>query len=252
MNSTTPLRKSLQLKDGGVISVVGAGGKTAIMLRLARELSNKKENVLATTTTRILRPPKRFGGEFILSSSADDILKKSKYFLKSNHQIAAASYFVSRTQNKVAGFSPETIDRFHASGVFQWIIVEADGAAQRPLKAPAAHEPVIPSRSSLVIGVVGLDSVGKTLSEKNVFRPELFSKITGIPLGSRVTAESIAKAAIHKNGVMKGSPEGAKQILFLNKADIPKGKAHARNILKSIKKFGPGAIEKIIVGMARR
>jgi probable selenium-dependent hydroxylase accessory protein YqeC len=39
------------LKKGGVISIVGAGGKTALMFRLARELSKDGGRVLTTTTT---------------------------------------------------------------------------------------------------------------------------------------------------------------------------------------------------------
>ena len=42
-----------------------------------------------------------------------------------------------------------------------YVLVEADGAKRFPLKAPAAHEPVIPDETRLVIAVAGLSGVGK-------------------------------------------------------------------------------------------
>ena len=49
----TSLRHSLNLNGGGVISIVGAGGKTALMFRMARELAGGGDRVLTTTTTKI-------------------------------------------------------------------------------------------------------------------------------------------------------------------------------------------------------
>ena len=47
------LRDALKLDEGGVVSFVGAGGKTSLMFSLARELSKVGESVLTTTTTKI-------------------------------------------------------------------------------------------------------------------------------------------------------------------------------------------------------
>jgi len=251
MNSKASWHESLQLENGGVVSIVGAGGKTGIMFGLARELAARGENVLTTTTTRILSPSKDCGGHLVLSSSADEILKRSERALKLRRHITAASHLVPGTKNKLAGFSPKTIDRFHASGIFRWIVAEADGAAQKPLKAPAPHEPAVPSGTAWMIGVVGLDCVGKRLSAENVFRSELFSKMTGIPEGRPVTAESVGRAAVHRHGVMKGSPKSAKRILFLNKADIPEGIKYARDILESVKRLNSGIIDRVIFGKAQ-
>ncbi|MCF8109113.1 MAG: hypothetical protein K9J81_08985, partial [Desulfohalobiaceae bacterium] len=40
----------------GIISLVGAGGKTSLMFQLAREIAARKQRVLTTTTTRIFSP----------------------------------------------------------------------------------------------------------------------------------------------------------------------------------------------------
>lgn len=41
------------------------------------------------------------------------------------------------------------------------LFIVGDGSAGKSIKGHLAHEPVIPSRSSLVIVVVGIDSVGE-------------------------------------------------------------------------------------------
>ena len=76
--------------------------------------------------------------------------------------------------------------------MFQWIIVEADGAKRRPLKAPGRYEPVIPACSHIVIGVVGLNGLGKPLDKKYVFRPEIFAEITKLGLGKPIDENAVA------------------------------------------------------------
>jgi hypothetical protein len=52
----TSLCRGLALGKNGVISLVGAGGKTSLMFRLAHELSASGDTVLTTTTTKIYPP----------------------------------------------------------------------------------------------------------------------------------------------------------------------------------------------------
>src|SRR4030067_2624843 len=50
------LKGALGLREREVISLVGAGGKTTLMFRLARELVLDGKKVVTTTTTKILEP----------------------------------------------------------------------------------------------------------------------------------------------------------------------------------------------------
>src|SRR4030042_6313460 len=50
------LIESLDLRAKEVISLVGAGGKTTLMFRLAKELLLAGKRVVTTTTTKILEP----------------------------------------------------------------------------------------------------------------------------------------------------------------------------------------------------
>ena len=198
------LLHSLNLKDGGVISLVGAGGKTSLMFRLAHELSRQGAPVLSTTTTKIYTPGRKQSPIVMISRSAETLTAKFSGILKQYSHISGGRQLIP-FQNKLKGFRPETIDAIWRSGAFRWIIVEADGAAGKPLKAPAAHEPVIPQSSKWVIGVVGLEAAGKALTERWAFRPQLVSKITGVAKGAAITETVIAEMLLNKNGIMKGA-----------------------------------------------
>ena len=229
----TSLRHSLGLKNGGVISLVGAGGKTALMFRLARELSGQGDRVLTTTTTKIYTPNRKQSPIVIISKSARALLIEAREILKQKRHVSAGSQQI-HFQNKLKGIAPETIDTFWQSGIFRWIIVEADGAGGKPLKAPAVHEPVIPNSTKWTIGICGLEAVGRPLTERWVFRPQRVSKITGLALGSCITESAIAKLFISPDGIMKNIPVQSKRFAFLNQAEsqarLEAGKKIARLI----------------------
>jgi probable selenium-dependent hydroxylase accessory protein YqeC len=238
---------ALLLKGGGVVSLVGAGGKTRLMFRLARELSRAGERVLTTTTTRIHAPTVEQSPACILAVTAEEILERAAPALSRHRHITAAAG-LSADPGKLAGLAPDTVDLLRASQVFDWIIVEADGAAGRPLKAPAEHEPVIPSSSGWLVGVVGLRALGKPLTDQWVFRAEMFSRITGLPPGAAVTEEAIAAALVHEQGVLKGAPGECCCLAFLNQADAPGAKAAGLRIAGLLKRLGGSRIQRTIVG----
>ena len=76
-----------------------------------------------------------------------------------------------------------------------YVLVEADGSRQLPLKAHDAHEPVIPAVSRQVICVVGASGFGKPIRE-SVHRPEQFCALTGAAASDPVTPEQAAKAIL--------------------------------------------------------
>ncbi|MBW2085743.1 MAG: putative selenium-dependent hydroxylase accessory protein YqeC, partial [Deltaproteobacteria bacterium] len=241
------LREKLLLKGGGVISLVGAGGKTTLMFRLARELADAGETVLTTTTTKIYKPSKEQSPCIIISADLEEVVKQAKKFkLECAHITAACGYLAS--QGKLTGFKPYVINQLWETGLFRWILVEADGAARKPLKAPASHEPVIPTCSGWVVAMIGLDAVGKPLEDQWVFRSRLYSQITGLPPGKPVTEDSVARIILHHQGLMKGSPSRARRFVFLNKAE-DEGAHKAEQKIGSILLIkGHDKLEKIVIG----
>ena len=256
------LRESLMLTDGGVVSIVGAGGKTSLMFRIARELSQAGESVLTTTTTKILMPDKDQSSRVIVSDSLGEFLSKAGMAIKDNPHITAASEVLTAMvdiqpraidmdqRRKLIGFLPEFIDAVHKAGVFNWILVEADGAAGKPLKAPDPHEPVIPESTARLIGILGLDGVGKPLDNEWVFRPHRFAEITGLSEGDIVNVADCVISIMHGSGIMKGAPGGAERLVFLNKADDPDRLGVARKIAALLEKKKDAGLRRIIIGQA--
>jgi probable selenium-dependent hydroxylase accessory protein YqeC len=237
------LREGLMLGEGGVISLVGAGGKTSLMFRLARELAMAGEPVLTTTTTKIYEPLPEQSANLIVSGSVSRMLEKAQEALK-NHQHVTAAAEKLPDQGKLRGYAPEVIQDIWNHHLFRWILVEADGAAGRPLKAPAEHEPVIPACTSRLVGIVGLNGAGKPLNNQSVFRPERFIQLSGLANGSEVTEAAIVAVLVHEKGIFKNAPAAAVRIAFCNQADIPRNLAAGRHIARIL-------IEKKISGLSR-
>jgi len=241
------LRDALLLKGGGVVSLVGAGGKTSLMFRLARELSAAGETVLTTTTTRIFMPEAGQSRCVILADTAEEILERAAQRPNEHRHLTAAAG-LSADPGKLAGLTPHTVDRLWAAQVFDWIIVEADGAAGRPLKAPTAHEPVIPRSTGWLIAVAGLSAVGRTLTGESVFRPEVFSRLSGLAPGGLIDAAAVAAVLGHSEGSMQGAPGGCRRVAFLNQADAPEHVAAARRIAEALQHGARGGIERVVCG----
>lgn len=241
------LYKALGLSGKGIVSLVGAGGKTSLIYLLGRELAMKGKQVLITTTTHMMAPLPEEASAMILSPDPEEILEELRRFPRTWNPIFVASHREGE-EGKIVGLPPEGVERMSAEGLLDWILVEADGAARRPLKAPALHEPVVPRSSLWVVGLVGLDAVGKPLDEPWVFRWEIYGRLFGLVRGAKVTPESVADLAFHPEGLFRGAPPEATKILWLNKADLPGAHAAAHGILSGIEKKGWGDIARVIIG----
>ncbi|WP_319542159.1 selenium cofactor biosynthesis protein YqeC, partial [uncultured Pseudodesulfovibrio sp.] len=116
------------------------------------------------------------------------------------------------------------------------ILVEADGAARKPLKAPAKHEPVIPIMSELCVGIMGLDAMNQILSEQIVHRSDIFSNMTGATLGDEITPAHMLRMAVNPGGMFKGCPPSCERKVLLNKVDIADGQAKVDRFITELTK----------------
>ncbi len=242
------LKEALDIKYGEVISLVGGGGKTTLMFALARELASGNGCVITTTTAKIFKPSVSQTQYLLLETEEDrmiDILKKNMEHY--NHITLAKEKLSS---GKLEGISPELVIKLAGINRISCIIVEADGANHKSLKAPNATEPVIPLNTSLLIPVVGIDAVGCHLDEENVFRPQIVSELTGICLGGIITIESISFLLTDRRGIIKGSPDHTRIIPFINKVDLDKGLVKAIDLANNILAVGYPNITQVILGQA--
>jgi probable selenium-dependent hydroxylase accessory protein YqeC len=232
------LKEALNIGRGEVISLVGGGGKTTIMFALARELALSDGCVVTTTTTKILEPSPSETPLLLVETYEEELMR----LLLSSERL---------TSRKLNGISPEFVVKLAGLSRVSHIVVEADGAAQRPLKAPNPTEPVIPPNTSLVIPVVGVDAIGCRLTEKDVFRPEIVSNLLGLPLGEVISPDAIAFLITHHQGIIKGSPERARIGPFINKVDLDESLSKARDLAGRILAMRHPQIERVVLGQAQ-
>jgi probable selenium-dependent hydroxylase accessory protein YqeC len=152
--------------------------------------------------------------------------------------------------DKLHGFAPEAIRVFKDSGLFDWILIEADGAARRPLKAPAEHEPVISPDTTVLVAMAGLEVLGQPLSEKLVFRSDLAGPLMGIAIGDIITVSALACLFAHPCGLFKGAPPLARRFIFLNKADSPAMREQGEAVATHLRQLELPVAEALIVGQA--
>jgi len=242
------LRQALRLDRGGVICLVGAGGKTSLMFRLARELAILGERVLTTTTTKISEQEAMANSPRVITGSVDALLTQ----LDGPGQPDFVTAVRAGSERKLLGFKAVDIDHIWDAGVFKWIIVEADGAARLPLKVPDAHEPVLPARCHHVVGLAGLTAVNKPLTEQWVFRLPLFARLTGLSPGDQITPAAVAASLSHPCGIFKSCPAQARQTVFLNQAETAAGLAAGRLVIEDLAaRERPAGLARAVLGQLR-
>ena len=233
----------LSLESRGVLSLVGGGGKTSIMFHLARLLAQSGKRVLTTTTTKIFLPAADQSETVLVDTDPERILRQV-----ANYATATVGHSV--IDGKLIGFAPGVIHVFMESGLFDWILVEADGSARRPLKAHAGHEPVIPSNTTVLITVAGLEVLGEPLSEELVFRSELAGPLMGLAAGETITETALAHLFSHPLGAFKGAPSQARRFIFLNKADDSVRRESGAQIAAELRQSACTVAEAVVVGQA--
>ncbi|MBS3905967.1 MAG: putative selenium-dependent hydroxylase accessory protein YqeC [Syntrophaceae bacterium] len=243
------LSEALGLRAREMISLTGAGGKTTLMFRLARELSLKGKKVITTTTTKILKPSRDESLHLFVSGDETRMRDFVDHHLGTYGHITLAKEEVGG--EKLRGISPELADSLWNLYDIDVLIIEADGASGRPVKAPREEEPVIPSNTTLVAAVLGMDGVGKELNDQNVFQANRVSKLTGIPEDEKMTEEGMALLMTHPEGLFKGAPNSSRLAVFLNKVDIPDGVAKAKKITRNIFEKKDVKIERVILGQLK-
>lgn len=211
-----------------VVSFVGGGGKSSAILRLAAELREAGIRTILTSSTHLSREQAlRFPRLSLADGEDPDAAELSN--LLDSHTVCAL--LGADAGSRVHGLSIETIDRLaenaSKSGI-RAILVEADGSRGRPIKAPAAHEPALPTSTTLHIPVVGMNAVGARLNEAKVHRPHIVSDLLDIPLETRLTPANVCALLLHPEGLAKARPTSARYLPLLNQVDSAPALAWAR------------------------
>lgn len=168
----------------GLTAIIGSGGKTSLLLRLARELS-RKGSVIVTTSTHIFPPE-----EIAFSETAA--------------AFAGILCVGSPCENGKLGAPQQSFEELE--GLADFVLVEADGSKRLPLKAHLPHEPVIPDHAKRTICVVGASGLNRPIEEV-VHRADRFLALTD----SEIATPSAVALALKK--------ETLADCYFINQSD---------------------------------
>lgn len=184
------LYAALGISSGDVVAFAGAGGKSSAIRVLAAELTQEGMKVVVAPTTKMFLGEVGEIGPVILSGETAELLSGARDALTSSNAVVLGSGKLSK--DRIDGLAPEV---FHdLSGLADVVLVEADGARDRAIKGTAAHEPLLPRASTLVVAVGSIVALGKPVGEEYVHRPEVFSELTGHGAGQSITATAFARA----------------------------------------------------------
>lgn len=209
------------------IAFVGAGGKTAAIFRLARELPHP---VIVTATAHLHVDHIGLADSHWIGEKPEDLAGLEENL--SGVMLVTGPVDGDRT----TGLNASLITRLCELSITHRLplLIEADGSRQRPLKAPADHEPVIPEWVDAVVVVAGLTGLGKSITEEYVHRPELFALLCARKMGETITPENLVRVLTHPGGGLKNIPPQARRIALLNQADTPELQALAKMISKQL------------------
>ena len=233
------LRLALGLTGAETIAFTGAGGKTSAMATLARELLPP---VVMTTTTHL--------GKWQGGIAQQHIIITSPGALKKSDFLGSETILVTGPPGKDerwGSLNPESLEKLSRICCENEIplLIEADGARQRPLKAPAGYEPAIPPWVDRVVVMAGLGGLKRRLNADTVHRPELFSQITGLRMGEEIKVEHVERVLRSTSGGLKGIPDGARRVLFLNQAEDLVCKAQGNRLANALE----DVYQRVLIGL---
>lgn len=185
-------------EDYNCISIIGAGGKSTLIRKIAQELYH--ESIVITTTTKIYKPEKHF-----LAAEFDETILANA--MRENRVMTVGTDLGEKLGCPTAHFF-EYAHRYASR-----ILIEADGANRKPIKVPNEYEPVYVPNTDCIIAVLGLSALGKPL-EDVCHRPELAAEILGKHREEAVTVADLIEIVRHPNGIFKNAPNVPKKIIF--------------------------------------
>ena len=189
--------KQLKIRRG-ITAIIGGGGKTTLLYRLAQELS-QAGSVIVATSTHIWKP-EHLQVETAITQCRGIVCVGTPC---ENGKLSAPQQSFSELAE-----------------LADYVLVEADGSAGKPLKAHATHEPVIPVGTNQVILVIGCSGIGEPISVA-AHRPARYAALCGCDETALVTPRMAARVA---------EAERLHHRVLLNQADTPERLAAAREL----------------------
>jgi len=233
------------------VHLIGGGGKTTLMFALAHALAAEGRSVLTTTSTRILYPEPAQSDCVVLGSDAASLVERLRSEFAINRHVTAVAPDPEGGR-KVGGLATGVLDALVEARIAGHVLVEADGAAGRSLKAHAEHEPVVSPRADLVIAVIGVECLGAPMDDAHVHRAALLRERLNRPVGAIVTLEDVASIVLHRGGYLARVARDTEVIVFVNQVATSQALADARRLADALRRAdSEHRLARVVIGDVR-
>ena len=215
----------------GTTCLVGAGGKKTTLYALA----NRLDRAVVTATVRI----PIFDGEVAAVRVTTDPVAAIEAIgaaggAGGNGDPFPLGLVPERDRDdRYRGYDPAVVDELAAAHDGP-VLVKADGARTRLLKAPDEREPQVPAGADRVVPVASVGAVGEPLTAETVHRPERVAAITDCEVGDEITPELVGRVLADELGGLKDVPPDATAIPLINAVDDDADEALARSIARVV------------------
>ena len=205
-----------------VLSLVGAGGKKTTMYALAKALPGRV--ALSSSSHMAAYDPRSIDG---LVTLAPDAL----HLPEACDGRVVAYGGAAESPERIRGLSFGQLALLAADTSFDFVLLKADGARARWIKAPADYEPVIAPCTERVLYLLSVQVIGAPLDERIAHRPERIAAATGAALGAALTATHLATLLCSPMGALQGL--GQRELLpIINMVDGAAWLGPARDVAR--------------------
>jgi probable selenium-dependent hydroxylase accessory protein YqeC len=213
------ITEQLGLLEGGVVAVIGCGGKTSLIGAIAKEALALRPGLRAMVSpTAKMYPPKE-------------------------PDIPYLGIFDKKT-GKLTALPPGELKALLPQ--YDLVLLEADGSRGLPCKGWREDEPVVPGYCTHTVGIFPVTAIGLPATAANVYRLEEFLELAGLREGGEITETALVKMVCGEKGMFKNAV--GKRVLLADRAGSDAGKTAAQHVLARIKTEYPQKFEKLLYG----
>ncbi|MFP8954740.1 selenium cofactor biosynthesis protein YqeC [Natrialbaceae archaeon A-arb3/5] len=227
--------------ESGLAAVVGAGGKKTTLYALAERAAREGTRPVVTATVRI----PIFDPHVRRVDVTDDPVSAVEDTTKWPVGVVPER----EGEDRYVGYDGAVVDELAATDAAELVLVKADGARTRELKAPDEHEPQLPRQVDTVIPIASVRAVGSPLSTDRVHRPERVAAIADRELGEAIRPTDVARVLASERGGLADVPENATVVPLLNKVDDADEHAVAEEIATELLDRAPAVARVVLACM---
>jgi len=260
------LVEALGIPKGSIVALVGGGGKTTTLFRLARECTRDGCRVLATTTARmkmeelaamrdvLLWDERDASGETWRSHHAHTAdpgwLDKALSPAVGRDDASIPAAFLGRQvmRDKLVGLPTDYLGDLLSRLTWDMVFVEADGSRGRSIKGHRLGEPILPLCATHCVIVVGADGFESPVGEESCHRPEVVQDLLGLSWGEHLTPRRVAKLLGHPRGLLPKIPGDIEVSVYVNKAPLGGEHELSRKFAEEVLRRCGSRVRRVAIG----